>query len=202
MIRYSTSVGSIVGAIMIYGETLSGAGGSISGKVKITGLASNADAVVYVQQVPSSVTPPATPVEMDQRSKQFIPHVLPIVVGTTVRFLNNDPMRHNVFSPDHEKYNLGSWLQGRTKDHTFSTCATPPCAYVQLCLLHPEMEAYVVVLQNPFFATTNADGQFEIGNVPPGTYMLAVWHPKGKAQPKLVTLGPGKPAVVDFVVAR
>jgi plastocyanin len=192
----------LIAVLVLHGDLRGGAGGSVRGSVKIPGLASNADAIVYVQQVATTFAPPAKPVEMDQRGKQFIPHVLPVVVGTTVRFLNNDPTRHNVFSPAYEKYNLGTWRQGLTKDHTFETCAKAPCVYVQLCLLHPEMEAYVAVLQNPFFATTGSDGQFEINEVPPGSYMLAVWHAKAKAQAKPVTIDPAKPAVVDFVLGR
>ena len=203
MTRHSLSFGSIVIAILVaHSGSLGGAGSSISGTIKVTGLASNADAVVYLQQAPGVFAPPVKPTEIDQRGKQFIPHVLPIVVGTTVRFLNNDPTRHNVFSPDNERYNLGTWLRGQTRDHTFGTCAKAPCVYVQLCLLHPEMEAYVVVLENPFFAVTDTGGRFEINNVQPGTYSLAVWHAKGKAQPKPVTIDAARPAVVDFVLAH
>jgi plastocyanin len=174
-------------------------GGTIQGTVKATGLASNADAVVYIQQAPGTASP-GTPVEMDQRKMQFIPHVLPVVAGTTVKFLNSDPTPHNVFSPDGEKYNLGTWPQGQTKDHAFAKCAKAPCVYVQLCRVHPEMEGYVVVLQNPFFATTSKDGQYKIDNVPPGTYSVAVWHAKGKSPPKPVTVDATKPAVVDFTL--
>ncbi|HUC76371.1 MAG TPA: carboxypeptidase regulatory-like domain-containing protein [Vicinamibacterales bacterium] len=177
-------------------------GGRIEGTVKATGLPSSADAVVYVLQIPGKFPAPAKPAEMDQRSMQFIPRVLPIVVGTTVRFLNSDPTQHNVFSPDHEKYNLGTWPQGQTKDHVFGTCAKAPCTYVQLCRIHPEMEAYIVVLQNPFFAVTTSDGKYKIDNVPPGAYSLGVWHPKQKAQPKPVTVDASKPAAVDFVLAK
>ena len=180
----------------------SAAGGRIEGTVKAAGLASNADAVVYVVQVTGPFTPPAKPVDMDQRNMQFVPHVLPIVAGMTVRFLNSDPTSHNVFSPDREKYDLGTWPQGQSKTRTFAACPKAPCVYVQLCRIHPEMEAYVVVLQNPFFAVTGADGKFSIDNVPPGSYSLAVWHAKGKAQPKPVTVDVAKPAVADFVLSK
>jgi plastocyanin len=179
-----------------------GSGSSIQGTVKVTGLPSSGDAVVYIQQAPGTFPPPAKPADIDQRSMAFIPHVLPVVVGTTVRFLNSDPTQHNVFSPDHEKYNLGTWPQGQSKDHAFATCAKAPCTYVQLCRLHPEMEGYVVVLQNPYFAVTSADGRFKIDDVPPGNYTLGVWHSKAKAQPKPVTVEAAKPAVVDFVLAK
>src|ERR1700674_6131726 len=177
-------------------------GGTIQGTVKAIGLASNADAVVYVQQAPGTFTAPAKTAAMDQKSMQFVPRVLPVVVGTAVKFLNSDPTPHNVFSPDGEKYNLGTWPQGQTKDHVFAKCAKVPCVYVQLCRVHPEMEAYIVVLQNPFFATTNRDGQYRIENVPTGTYSVAVWHAKGKSQPTPVTVDAAKPAVVDFVLAH
>jgi plastocyanin len=196
------SVVAAVCFVALTGVMTAGADGAIEGTIKVTGQSSNADAVVFIQQAPGTFPPPAKPAEMDQRSMKFVPHVLPILVGTTVRFLNSDPTQHNVFSPDYEKYNLGTWPQGQTKDHAFSTCAKAPCAYVQLCRVHPEMEGYVVVLQNPFFAVTGADGHYKINNVPPGNYSLSVWHAKGKAQPKPVTIDVSKPAVVDFVVAK
>ena len=175
-------------------------GGTIEGTVKTGGVAA-ADAVVYVQHAEGSFAP-AGPAKMDQHSMKFAPAVLPILLGTTVNFLNSDPTQHNVFSPDYEKYNLGTWPQGQTKDHAFAKCAKAPCAYVQLCRIHPEMEAYVVVLQNPYFAVTNSDGHYRIENVPPGAQSLGVWAAKGKAPVKPVTVDAAKPAQVDFALAR
>ncbi len=192
-------------ALVLAGATprmLSGADGSITGTVKATGLASNADAVVYVQQAPGTFNPPAPPVSMDQRKMQFIPHVLPVVVGSTVRFLNSDPTALNVFSPDFEKYNLGTWPQGQSKNHTFVHCAKFPCVYTQLCRVHPEMEGFVVVLPNPHSAVTDKEGRFEIAGVPPGSYTVGVWHPKLKGAPKPVTVEAGKAATVDFTLGR
>jgi plastocyanin len=178
---------------------LSGAGGSITGTVKITGSASNADAIVYIQQ--TKQTAPAPKAEMNQVKMQFIPHVLPVVSGAAVSFLNSDPTAHNVFSPDNEKFNLGTWQQGTTKEYTFSKCAKFPCAYTLLCRVHPEMEGYVVVLENAYFAVSDKDGHYVINGVPPGSYTLGVWHQKAKAQPKAVTVA-DKPVTVDFVLAR
>ncbi len=190
--------------VLIAGSALlaAAADGSISGTVKATGLASNADAVVWVQQAAGTFKAPAQPVSMDQRKMQFLPHVLPVVLGTTVRFLNSDPTPHNVFSPDFEKYNLGTWPKDQSKDHTFATCAKFPCAYTQLCRVHPEMEGFVVVLPNTYFAVSDKEGHFQIADVPAGQYTVAVWHPKLKAQPKPVTVEAGKPATVDFSLAR
>ena len=175
---------------------------SISGTVKATGLTSSADAVVYVQEAAPGAKPPAESVTMDQRKMQFIPHVLPVLAGTTVKFLNSDPTPHNVFSPDGEKYNLGTWPEGQSKDYTFSKCTKFPCVYTQLCRLHPEMEGFVIVLQSPYYAVSDKEGHFEIKGVPAGSYTVAVWHPKLKGQPKPVTVEAGKPAAVDFALGK
>jgi plastocyanin len=191
-------------AILVIGGTLlafpRAAGSSITGTVRATGLSSNADAVVYLQQVPGTF-PPGTET-MDQKQMQFMPHVLGVVAGSTVKFVNSDPTPHNVFSPDHEKYNLGTFPQGQSKDYTFSKCTTFPCVYTQLCRIHPEMEGFVVVLQNPYFAVSDREGKFEIKDVPPGSYTLGVWHPKLKGQPKPVVVVAGKPAEVQITLAR
>ena len=202
MIRSSLVSGILAAVVLMAVVPASGADGTIAGTVKVTGQPSNADVLVYIQQAPGTFTPPAKPIPMDQKQFQFIPHVLPVVAGTTVRFLNSDPTPHNVFSPDNEKYNLGTWPQGQTKDYTFGKCAKFPCVYTQLCRVHPEMDGDVVVLQNPFFNVSNKNGEYKIENVPPGSYTLAVWHARRKAPSQLVTVEAGKPLAVDFVLGR
>lgn len=181
-------------------QTAAAGGGTIAGTVTAGGSPA-ADAVVYIQRADGQFAP-AGLATMDQRGMKFVPRTLPILVGTTVKFLNSDPTQHNVFSPDYEKYNLGTWPEGQTKDRVFAKCVKAPCAYVQLCRIHPEMEAYVVVLQNPFFAVTDRDGHYRMENVPFGSYALGVWAAKGKAPVKPVTLDAAKPAPVDFVLGR
>jgi plastocyanin len=200
--KQQTLVPVVVLSVFALPALAAAADGSIVGAVKATGLSSNADAVVWVEQAPGSVKAPAEPVTMDQKHMQFLPHVLGVVVGTTVRFLNSDPTAHNVFSPDYEKYNLGTWPQGKSKEHVFAACTKFPCAYTQLCRVHPEMEGFVVVLPNAYFAVSDKEGHFEIKDVPPGQYTLAVWHPKLKGKPQSVTVEAGKPASVDFTLAR
>jgi plastocyanin len=196
-------VGATLATALVMGLLLvhpAAAGSSITGTVKAAGLASNADAVVYLQQAPGTFKPATE--AMDQKKMQFIPHVLAVVSGSTVKFTNSDPTPHNVFSPDNEKYNLGTWPQGQSKDYTFNKCAKFPCVYTQLCRVHPEMEGFIVVLQNSYFAVSDRDGKYEIKDVPPGAYTVAVWHPRLKGQPKPVTVEAGKPAVVDFALGK
>ena len=205
MKRYSvilTLALSLTAVLTLPSERVRGAAASITGAVKATGLPSNVDAVVYIQQAPGTFKSPATPVKMDQGNMRFTPHVLAVVSGATISFLNSDPVQHNVFSPDNEKYNLGTWPQGQAKDHAFTQCAKFPCVYTQLCRIHPEMEGFVVVLQNPFFGVSDKDGHYEIEDVPPGQYVVGVWHPKLKATAKPVTVTAGKPVTVDFTLGH
>lgn len=160
---------------------------TISGTVTATGMRSSADAVVYVEAIEGEEFPaPAEPVLMDQKAKVFLPKVLPVVVGTTVDFLNSDPFAHNVFTPDKcaDEFDLGSWPTGETKSHTFDE----PCAAVMLCNVHPEMVGYIVAVDTPYFAVTDADGHYHIEGVPDGTYTVSVWHERFKKQSQEVTV--------------
>lgn len=136
--------------------------------------------VVFVAKAPGTFPAPAAHARIDQRNMKFVPRVLPIVVGTSVDFVNSDAVNHNVFSPDNEGYNLGTWSKGEKRSYTFKREGI----YTQLCSLHPEMEAFVLVLGNPYFATAGADGHFSIDNVPPGHYTLQVWGEKLKTPEK------------------
>ncbi len=189
-------------ALLTTNDVVTGAaGGTITGTVKVTGATSSADAVVYIQDAPAGAAP-SKQVTVDQNKMQFVPHVMPIQSLGTVRFLNSDPTAHNVFSPDNEKFNLGTWPQGQSKEHTFNKCTKSPCVYTLLCRVHPEMEGYIVVLPNQYFAVSAKEGRYTINDVPAGSYTLAVWHQKGKAQPKPVKVEAGKTETVDFSVAR
>jgi len=133
-------------------------------------------AVVYIANAPGPFIPPVKNPVMDQKNMTFIPHVLAIQAGTTVDFLNSDEVRHNVFSPSREKYNLGTWPQGGIKQRRFDKKGV----YTQLCNVHPEMEAFIVVLDTPYFTVTKEDGSFEIAGVPAGRYTVRAWHEKLK----------------------
>lgn len=158
------------------------AGGTIAGSVKASS-AAKFPTYVYVEEVPGGqFSPPDKPVTIGQAKKAFMPGVVAVLAGSTVEFTNEDSFDHNVFSPDFpagEKgkagtnfYNLGSWGQGEKRSFTFKK----PGVYTQLCSIHPEMVGYVVVLQNPYFAKVDAEGKFQITNVPAGSWKLKIWN--------------------------
>jgi plastocyanin len=175
--------------------------GDVTGKITARGARDAGNAVVYIEKITGKTfTPPKEPLEMDQKDMTFIPHVLPILVGTTVAFLNSDPVLHNIFSPDAvaDKMNLGSWPKGQTRNFTFKK----PGVAALLCNVHPEMSAYVVVVETPYFAVSAKDGSYTIKNVPPGKYTLKIWHEKLKGKPVEVTVPETGAATADFLIAK
>ena len=173
--------------------------GDIHGRVACEGQSDNANAVVYVAKVPGKTFPqPKEHATIDQLNRVFQPHVLPVLVGTTVDFLNSDPYAHNVFSPDAcaDKFNLGTFPKGEKKSHTFRK----ECFATLLCITHAEMEAFVAVLPTPYFAPTKTDGSYDIRDVPDGSYTLKIWHPKLKGSEKSVSVHGATEA--DFRIAR
>ncbi len=177
-------------------------GGDITGKVKAVGAKNSANAVIYIESIEDKkFDPPKDPATIDQKNLMFIPHVLPIVAGTTVKFLNSDDVLHNVFTPDKcaEKFNLGTWPKGQTRSFTFKNLG---CVAVMLCNVHPDMEAYVVVLQNPYFAVSAKDGSYEIKGVPAGKYTLKIWHEKLKGQAVSVEVPATGTVTANFEIRR
>jgi plastocyanin len=170
--------------------------GTISGKVEATPAKYLEETVVYVKQAPGSHAPRT--LQLDQKNKAFVPHVLVVTQGDTVEFLNHDTIAHNVFSPDHETYNLGTFKPNEKRTYTFKNTG----AYTQLCSLHPEMLGYVFVGQNPYASVVDKAGHFTIRDVPAGSYELEVWNSNLKAAPKRVTVAAGGTAEVSFTLHR
>ena len=182
--------------VLLFPATSEAQSGSITGKVRARGMRHNGDAVVYIEKIPGrSFSPPKIPVAIDQRNLTFIPHVLPVLVGTTVAFPNSDEVRHNVFSASPVKrFNLGMYPQGMAKRITFDQ----PGVADLLCYVHSEMSAYIVIVETPYFAVTDEDGRYMIENVPPGKYVLKVWHDRLKSQSKEIQVPVDSRVHTDF----
>jgi plastocyanin len=159
--------------------------GTLSGKV--SGAA--AGSVVWVEDPSAKVEVPAKPFIMDQKGLLFVPHLLVVPVGSTVEFLNSDNVQHNVFwtgISGNKKlgHNLGTWPTGEKRSFKFDNPGVVPL----LCNVHPEMSAYVVVVATPYYATTDANGNYTIQNVPDGARNVTVWHEGMKQQSKQITV--------------
>ena len=192
--------GVAFGALLLTGTARAG---DIKGKVTAQGMKSPENIAVYVDTIPGKEFPaPTQSVVEDQKHLSFIPHVLVVLKGTTVDFLNSDPVGHNVYWPSisgNKKlaHNLGTWPQGQKKSFQFNELGVAPL----LCNVHPEMSAYVVVAPTPYFAVTDKGGDYEIKNVPPGHYNIVTWSEEGKPTTQVVDVSAGT-ATVDLTVKK
>jgi len=155
--------------------------------------------VIYLKSVPVT-TVPAASVEAPrimQMGETFVPHVLPIVKGTSVDFPNEDPIFHNVFSlSGTESFDLGRYPKGDSRSVTFEQTGIVPV----FCHLHSNMSAIVLVLDNGFFAMPDAEGQYRIEDIPEGTYTIVGWHERSVAVEQQVEVLSGQSIELNIVI--
>jgi plastocyanin len=179
----------IAASVAMYAGDIKGKVGGVSGT-----------SVVWVEAIPGKTFPPPDkPAVEDQKGLMFQPHILVVPIGTTVEFLNSDNVQHNVFWPSisgNKKlgHNMGTWPKGEKKPFKFDQ----PGVVSLLCNVHPEMAGYIIVAPTPFFAETDASGNFTIAGVPDGKYTVTAWHEGAKTQSKPAGTGES----VDFTLSK
>jgi plastocyanin len=173
-VRYVMHIAGLL-ALLMAQETV--AASSVSGRVIDDQGKPVAGAVVFVQD-PVSESATRTAI-MDQFNKTFIPGVLPVVVGTQVKFPNRDQIRHHVYSFSRTK---------RFELPLYKGEEAPPVAFdkpgvVQIgCNIHDWMSAVILVLPNSHYAVTDESGSFTLEDAPEGSYSLAAWHERSRAK--------------------
>jgi len=156
--------------------------GSISGDVELTNSKDPAvrkrrdysGVVIWLEPVdrPAPASPPRR-IEMLQRDKQFVPHVVALSVGSTVDFPNLDPIFHNAFSNfSGQPFDIGLYAPRTSRSVTFRT----PGIVRVFCNIHSTMSAVIAVVNSPWFAVSQAGGKYVISNVPAGDYVLRLFH--------------------------
>ncbi|MBI3303418.1 MAG: hypothetical protein HYZ72_15245 [Deltaproteobacteria bacterium] len=153
----------------------SASGAEITGRVVGQNGEGIAQAVVFVQALPVGVIPQsdARSTIMDQVHQEFVPALLPIAVGTEVRFPNHDQIRHHVYSFSRTKsFELPLYKGEEAPPVRFDKEGVVKVG----CNIHDWMSGIILVLPTPYFATTDEAGKFVLRDLPPGTYALACWH--------------------------
>jgi plastocyanin len=156
-------------------------------------------AIVYYEPAsPQPLRAAGAPFEMVTRKKEFTPRVLAVPQGSRVRFPNQDPILHNVFSVSGgNKFDLGLYRMGPGKDKRFEE----PGLVRVYCNVHHDMVASILVLDTPFFTSPSATGEFALTGLPRGKGKLTVWHEQAEPWSMDVELpGPGPVAARVEVV--
>lgn len=175
-----SEVRALVAAVLL---SLPSAAATVTGTVDLAdsrdaGLRKTGDrsgVVIWLERMDNTV-PASLPREharLVQKHKQFLPHVLPVRVGTAVSFPNADPIFHNAFSTfDGQVFDVGLYAPGTSREVNFRR----PGVVRVFCNIHPTMSAVIVVVPTPWFDASGKDGKFTITDVPPGEYRLNVFH--------------------------
>ena len=153
---------------------------------------------VYVKSGLEGSFPPASDtLILDQQGCRYTPHVFGIQAGQTLQIVNSDPTLHNIHATpaNNPEFNAGQPIQGMTLERTFENVEI---MVPFKCDVHGWMNAYVGVLDHPYFAVTGDDGNFDISELPPGDYVVEAWHEELGTQTQNVTVGEGGTAEVSF----
>src|SRR5882724_5000532 len=140
---------------------------------------------------------PTDTAKIDQQNCRYHPHVFGMRVGQPLEIVNSDPTLHNIHAmpKGNAEFNNGQPIQGMKMSHTFDK---PEVMVPFKCDVHGWMNAYVGVLDHPYYAVTKDDGKFELKDLPAGTYTIEAWHEKLGATPQSVTLGPKETKEITF----
>lgn len=137
--------------------------------------------------------------EMLMKGKRFVPSVLAVGQGSSVRFPNADPILHNVFSPtgDH-RFDLGVYGAGEGVAHTFEQ----PGLVRVYCNVHHDMFAHVLVLDTPFVTRPELDGSFSLEGIDTVDGELFVWHERARPWRQRLDAVPDAPLAVEIKLRR
>jgi plastocyanin len=141
--------------------------------------------------------PPSGGAKLDQHGCRYTPHVFGVRVGQPIEIINSDPTLHNIHAMPkaNPEFNNGQPIQGMKMNHTFKA---KEVMVPFKCDVHGWMNAYVGVLDHPYFAVSKEDGSFEIKGLPPGTYTIEAWHEKLGATTQSVTIGAKESKELSF----
>ncbi len=132
---------------------------------------------------------PSPPVTIDQSGCWFRPRVLGIQTNQDLRVVNSDPVTHNIH-PMAQINREWNHSQGAGDPPINRKFLKPEVMVKVKCNIHSWMHAYIGVVDNPYFAVSADDGKFTIGNLPPGTYTIGIWHETLGTQEQQITVAP------------
>jgi plastocyanin len=157
-----------------------------------------ANVVVYVSDGLGNQTfePPQQPAVMEQKGCQYRPHVVALQTNQKFDVVNSDATTHNIHPmPNNNREWNKIQPHGMPVEETF---AREEIAIPVKCNVHPWMKGYIAVFKHPYFGVTDQDGNFDIKNLPPGTYTITAWHEKLGTQSQKITVVTGQAATLAF----
>lgn len=179
-------------------------GNTISGNIVVVTISGEhkkdrSNFVVFVDGIstPYQAQQPQDIPRIGHKGKRFSPEIMPIVRGSSIDFFNDDNIFHNVFSLSKTKpFDLGVYPKGTSKLVSFDRTGLVKI----YCNLHPNMVGNILILNNPYYAVTDTNGDYSINGVPDGQYRLRVWHELSAEIDKSIDLTEGNSHSHSFTI--
>ena len=140
-----------------------------------------ANVYIYMKKKPDRAIPaaPAEPLIVDQQGCKFVPHASIARVGQQMILKNADPIAHNTKAGS--TFNINNLISPGEDGRKGSSLAVKKTEKEPVrfeCSIHSWMSCYVLSLDHPWGVVTDAEGKFEIKDVPAGEWEFVVWHEK------------------------
>lgn len=157
------------------------------------------DSVVYYVPASGAPRPRAGRFNIYTLNRDFKPAAMAVPIGSTVRFVNQDEVRHNVFSvTPGSSFDLGYQAPGQSADQVLNRAGV----VLVSCNVHRSMETDVLVVPSAYAAKVGADGRFVLRGIPAGAGKLYYWNPRGALGAKAITLPASGEVAVTMQAVR
>jgi len=144
---------------------------------------------------------PSQAVVISQAGCNYSPHIIGVRVGQKIKILNPDGTLHNVHAMCKINPEFNASMPDFRKEMQTSFDKAEFMFPVR-CDVHPWMQAWMAVMDHPFFDVTGAEGKYEIKNIPAGTYVIEAWHERLESKMATVTVKDGQSQEIDFTLSQ
>lgn len=156
------------------------------------------ETIIYLSKIPGRYkrkeVPEQEPIQVHIEGAKFYPRTLPVMVGSTIEFVNRDPVAHDVYSYSVAKPFQTDFFKNK---HAFVTFKKTGGVTLKSSI-YKNMQGEVLVLDHPYFTKSRADGYYSMRNIRPGIYHVTAWHPELPSVTKEVEVNFGETITIDF----
>ena len=159
------------------------------------------DVVITLQHVEAGKPFNKEPILITSENCKFFPDVNVIQQGETFKFDNLDAVMHNsqVYQKERGKILLNIPIPAEEVSDGIVKFKKKYKIMQMICGMHEFMQTWGYRIQNPYYFITNLDGNFKIGDIPPGEYVVNAWHYLMKSQQRKIKIVAGETIDLKFV---
>ncbi len=161
------------------------------------------DVVIVVENAQRGKPFTFTDAEVEASLCQFLPFVTVVSDKRRITVFNRDPVSHDIQGYAYDQAGVDIVLHRPSLQTSGTTDIVQLVkgrkVFTMQCGMHPYMQNWGYAIDNPYYAVTDLNGSFAIGELPAGTYHIKAWHPTLGVQEREVTVQPNGTVILDLV---